>query len=123
MKNKILFILISVIYVLFCACIVLGVSWHRASTTEFIKQDIFSEVTEGEASDSAQISDNIAEKVNINTATKEQLIALPGIGEVTAQRIIDYRNEYGRFATIDEIKNVKGIGEVKFEKIKDLITA
>ena len=61
------------------------------------------------------------QKVNINTATKEELDTLPGIGESTAQKIINYRKENGKFSSIEEIKEVKGIGESKFENIKELI--
>lgn len=60
-------------------------------------------------------------KVNINTATKEELDTLPGIGESTAQKIINYRKENGKFSSIEEIKEVSGIGESKFENIKELI--
>ena len=60
-------------------------------------------------------------KININTATKEELDTLPGIGESTAQKIINYRKEKGKFSNIEEIKEVSGIGESKFEDIKDLI--
>ena len=59
---------------------------------------------------------------NLNTASKIELIALPGIGEVYAQRIIDYREQNGGFAAIEEIMQVKGIGEAVFHKIKDKIT-
>jgi competence protein ComEA len=59
--------------------------------------------------------------VNINTATAEQLDALPGIGPSKAQAIIDYRNEHGRFSSIEDIQNVKGIKEGEFSKIKDYI--
>lgn len=59
-------------------------------------------------------------KININTCTKESLISLPGIGEVTAEKIINYREE-NSFNTIEDIKNVSGIGDKKFEAIKDLI--
>ena len=59
--------------------------------------------------------------VNINTAGKEELMTLPGIGEVYAQSIIDYR-ETAPFASIEEIKNVSGIGDAKFDKIKAYIT-
>ena len=47
---------------------------------------------------------------------------LPGIGEKTALKIIEYRNKYGGFKSIDEIKNISGIGDKKYAKIKDLIT-
>lgn len=60
--------------------------------------------------------------VNINTASIEELDTLPGIGETTAIRIIDYRTLNGPFATIEDIINVSGIGTATFEEIKDLIT-
>lgn len=60
--------------------------------------------------------------ININEATVEQLDTLPGIGPSTAQKIIDYQNENGRFNTIEEIMNVSGIGEAKYNQIKELIT-
>jgi len=59
--------------------------------------------------------------VNINTAGISQLILLPGIGEATAQKIIDYRREFGNFGNIDDFKKVKGIGEKKFEAVKNLL--
>ncbi len=60
--------------------------------------------------------------VNINTATLEQLDMLPGIGFTTAQKIIDYRVANGPFVTIEAIMDVPGIGQVKFDAMKDLIT-
>lgn len=65
---------------------------------------------------------NIIEKVNINTALKDELVSLPGIGPVYAQRIIEYREKTRGFKTIEEIMNIRGIGEKKFEKLKDRIT-
>lgn len=59
--------------------------------------------------------------ININTASKEELCTLPGVGESRAQSIIAYREEKGSFATIEEIKNVTGIKDGLFEKIKDKI--
>jgi len=55
---------------------------------------------------------------NINSATLEQLQALPGIGPVKAQAIVDHRKAQGKFKSIDEIKNVKGIDTATFDKVK-----
>ena len=60
--------------------------------------------------------------VNINNASKQELQTLPGIGESTAQKIINYREKNGDFFDIEDIKNVSGIGDSKFDSIKDLIT-
>ena len=72
-------------------------------------------------------SSNSSEKkvtfpVNINTASKKELDALPGIGEVLAQRIIDYRSANGPFSTVDELTKVKGIGAKTLEKLKPYAT-
>lgn len=69
-----------------------------------------------------QPGNNQTGKININTASQELLETLPGIGKTYAARIIEYRNTYGGFDSIEEIMNVKGIGEKRFESLKDLIT-
>ena len=61
-------------------------------------------------------------KININTADSETLQTLSGIGEVRAQAIIDYREQYGEFETVEDILKVSGIGEGTLEKIIDYIT-
>lgn len=60
--------------------------------------------------------------VNLNTATSEQLQTLPGVGPVTAQRIVDYRESYGAFQSTNELLEVSGIGQKTFEQLRDLIT-
>jgi len=57
-------------------------------------------------------------KVNINTATVEELMSLNGIGKKKAESIVEHREEVGSFATIDDLKGVKGIGDKIFRKIK-----
>ncbi|WP_456696368.1 helix-hairpin-helix domain-containing protein [Aeromicrobium sp. P5_D10] len=61
-------------------------------------------------------------KVNLNTATAEQLDALPGVGPVTAQSILNWRQDNGRFGTVDDLLDVKGIGEATLAELRDLVT-
>jgi competence ComEA-like helix-hairpin-helix protein len=63
-----------------------------------------------------------SEKLNINTATKQQLMDLPGIGEVTAERILKYREEIGKFSTIEDLRAIKGISKNKLERLSPMIT-
>ena len=72
--------------------------------------------TDGQANNSEQ-----SQKIDINTADKEQLMTLSGIGEAKAESIIRYRAEHGNFAQIEDITNVDGIGESLFQKIKEYI--
>jgi competence protein ComEA len=62
------------------------------------------------------------EKVNLNSATVDQLQSLPGIGPAMAKSIVEHRTKTGKFNRIEEIMKVKGIGEKKFQKIKDRLT-
>ncbi|MDR2589731.1 MAG: ComEA family DNA-binding protein [Oscillospiraceae bacterium] len=61
-------------------------------------------------------------KININLATQGELTDLPGIGATLATRIVDYRRQHGDFQTIEELRQVSGIGEKRYEAISDLIT-
>ena len=60
--------------------------------------------------------------INLNTADRMQLETLPGIGPELAERILSYREEYGPFVAIEQIMDVDGIGEIRFEKLESLIT-
>lgn len=83
--------------------------------------------TEDALTNSACINTEISEspinesKISINIATKEELMQIPGIGESKANEIIKYRQKNGQFENIEDIKNVQGIGESLFAKIKDYI--
>ena len=61
-------------------------------------------------------------KISINQATKEQLEKLPGVGESLAERIIAYRKEQGKFQSVEDLKNVSGIGEKKYAALADMIS-
>lgn len=67
------------------------------------------------------VADTKQQLININKASKEQLVTLPGIGESRAADIIKYRQEYGSFKSIEDIKNVSGIKDAAYNKIKDYI--
>ena len=64
---------------------------------------------------------NFGDVVNINTADEKTLTNLPGVGPSTAKKIIEYREHNGNFKTIDDIKKVRGIGDKKFEKMKEFL--
>ena len=80
-------------------------------------------VVEEKAGDNIIIEGNKSkeEKININKAAQTEMETLPGIGPSTALKIINYRNEHGKFRNIEDIKNVSGIGDSKFENIKEYI--
>jgi competence protein ComEA len=70
----------------------------------------------------ALVSSLASAALNLNTTTKEELIALPGIGPAKAQAILDYRAAHGGFKSVEELKDVKGIGAKRFEKLKAELT-
>lgn len=91
---------------------ILSSSETKALTTE---QQVAGE--EGSA-----VSSQAKGLINLNTATAEQLMTLPGIGETRAADILAYRAQIGQFTDVEELMNVSGIGEARFEQIKDKIT-
>ena len=60
--------------------------------------------------------------LDLNTATAGDLDGLPGIGPVLAQRIVDWRTEHDRFGSVDQLREVTGIGEAKFEDLREKVT-
>lgn len=76
----------------------------------------------GTNSNTANISKNEDGKVNLNQATKEELMTLSGVGEKKAEKIIEYREENGSFKTIEDLKNVNGFGEKSFESLEKYIS-
>ena len=85
---------------------------------EVVKDSASEVVSEGNFN---QAESSKTSQININTATIEELDKLPGVGEATANKIVNHRSENGEFKSIEEIKNGNGIGDKKFEEMKNLI--
>lgn len=88
---------------------------------EETENEIVSETENGIVQDTIDNLNQNTSKININTAMQTELEGLPGIGTSTAYSIVQYRKENGIFKQIEDIKNVSGIGDAKFNKIKDFI--
>lgn len=98
-------------------CVLLGIFIGRNFTGNIINVSSVSQTADIDEPTAAAVSG-----VNINTADVQLLSSLPGIGAVLAQRIVDYRSENGPFTSVDELKNVEGIGDGKLEAILDYVT-
>jgi competence protein ComEA len=100
----------SFVFTLFAAIVVLGMIAVHAQDKP------------ARASRAPKTAATAAAPVDLNTATAAQIATLPGVGPKAAQRIVEYRDKNGGFKKIEELMNVKGIGEKSFLKLKPLIT-
>jgi len=74
------------------------------------------------AKSTSKSAEILSEKININTATAQDLTAVPGIGPSKAEKIVSYRSEKGKFTAIEDLMGVKGIGEKSLNKLKKYLT-
>lgn len=99
-------------------CLIIGIFVGRNLTNAYIPLDKATNTDFHNATDTSVTKDG---KTDLNTATLQQLELLPGIGASLAQRILDYRTEHNGFSAVEEIMNISGIGEKKFEQLKPYI--
>ena len=98
-----------------------------ADSTENIKEKKFDsqhellDFTSGKTQREFSKKALLRKKINVNTASVEELSLIPGIGKAIAVRIIEYREKHKRFKKVEELMNVKGIGETKFNSMKEVI--
>lgn len=99
-------------------CLIIGIFIGRNLTNSYIKTN--SSVNNGTQSTESTLQQNDG-RIDLNTATLQQLELLPGIGNTIAQRILDYRAENGDFERIEDLLKVNGIGEKKLEQIRPYV--
>ena len=119
-----LLLLITIIFSVFSAGFFMGRNQNRNTVSVSLPVEFMtvpSVTTEPERAETEEPR-VISFPISINDADKESLMALPGIGEVLAQRILDYRDENGAFSAPEALLNVEGIGKKRLEEILDLIT-
>lgn len=102
-------------------CVLLGMFIGRNTKGAYLQLPTLFDTTQATdpSSDSTSVSTG---KLDINKADAEQLAMLPGIGDILAKRIVDYRNEHGPFTSFDALLNIEDIGNRRLEKILDYIT-
>ena len=125
MKNKVsvLLAVVTALFVGFTLGLFIGRNTGSGTVTLAVSPQMqTAPTTAGTAPTQTVLEETVSFPVNINTADADTLTALPGIGQVLAERILAYRQQNGSFRAVEEITKVEGIGEKKAEAILELIT-
>ena len=115
-------VLITILFVVFTGGYFLGISQRKSHISVSVSKEIREKPQKINAEEILVTEEkNIVFPILLNHADKEDLMALPGIGDVLAQRILDYRTAHGKFTSVEELLNVEGIGKNRLEQMLDLI--
>ena len=119
-----LLLVITIVFAAFTLGFFLGKNGTREEITVSVPRELTVVPTAAPkpVTEPTEETQGIVFPISINAAGKEEFMALPGIGEVLAQRILDYRQDHGSFSSPEELLNVEGIGKQRLEEILDLIT-
>lgn len=118
-SKKIIYIVIFIVLIA-----LLGISLDDRSAPSFTlsrSTDYQSVPAATPVAEADTVSDSISGKINLNTATAEELMTIKGIGETLSQRIIDYRDTHGKFNTVEELTKVNGIGEKRLAAMREFV--
>ena len=122
--NLPILLVITLLFGVFTLGFFLGRNQNKNAVTVSVPAKILTEPTVHKETDTepTEVTTFVSFPVSINHAGKEEFMALPGIGEVLAERILNFREEHGNFTSVEELLNVEGIGKKRLEEILDLIT-
>lgn len=115
-----LLVVITLVFAAFTLGLLLGRSGHHGGVTLSVPAPMLTEPVPTETATSPAPTE-IQFPIDLNAAGLKELTALPGIGEVLARRILDYRDAHGPFQTVEELLNIEDIGKKRFEKIIELV--
>ena len=105
-----------------CVGLMVGILLGKNAAARPVTLSAYDKISQNESAQSASDGNEAVGKININSATAEELSMLPGIGTTYANRIVEYRTNNGNFTSIEQLLNVKGIGSARFDAIKNYIT-
>ncbi len=124
-KPKIpILVILTVAFAAFTLGLLIGRTQNRGSISVNVPQSMLTEPTQVQQTETETTvpTEGVSFPIDINHAGMDEFMALPGIGEVLAQRILIYREENGSFSTVEDLLNVDGIGKKRLEEIWDLVT-